>query len=364
VRTRPSGATERLAVALERAALDALRRTYHELNATFFGDQLRPPALCLARTSQRLGRWDREQRMLEISWQLLAQYSWGVVVEVVKHEMAHQWVDEVLGCVGEPAHGPTFRRVCQERAIDARARGIPTPHADGDVGLRIVQRVAKLLALAESPNIHEAQSAALAAQRLMLKYNIDSVAHPSSRNYGFLHLGKPKGRTTESERILAAIIGEHFFVEVIWVPVWRPLEGKRGTVLEVCGTPENLELAQYAHSFLLRTAERLWQQYKREHGIRRDTNRRSFLAGVMAGFRDKLAAQQQSHQQQGLVWLGDAGLKSYLRKRHPHVRHARYTGRHRADVYGHGREAGAKIVLYRGVRQNPSSGRRLLPGPR
>jgi hypothetical protein len=364
VRTRPSRAAERLVVDLERASLDALRRTYQELNVTFFSDRLRPPALRLARTSRRLGRWDREQRTLEISWQLLTERSWGVVVEVLKHEMAHQWVDEVLECTTEPAHGPTFRRVCQQRAIDARARGVPAPHADGDAGVRIVQRVAKLLALAESPNIHEAQAAALAAQRLMLKYNIDSVAHCSSRDYGFRHLGKPKGRTTESERLLAAIIGEHFFVEVIWVPVWRPLEGKRGVVLEVCGTPENLELAEYAHSFLTRTAEGLWRQYKRQHGIRRDANRRSFLAGVMAGFRDKLVAQQQSHQQQGLVWLGDAGLKSYLHKRHPHVRHARYTGRHRADVYRHGREAGAKIVLYRGIRHRPSSGPRLLPGRR
>ena len=36
--------------------------------------------------------------------------------------------------------------------------------------------------------------------------------------------------------LLGAILGKHFFVEVIWVPVYRPLEQKRGSVLEVCGT--------------------------------------------------------------------------------------------------------------------------------
>ena len=53
--------------------------------------------------------------------------------------------------------------------------------------------------------------------------------------------------------ILAGILSDHFFVEVIWVPVWRPLDGKRGSVLEVCGSPANLELAEYVHAFVNHT---------------------------------------------------------------------------------------------------------------
>jgi hypothetical protein len=198
----------------------------------------------------------------------------------------------------------------------------------------------------------------------MLKYNIDAVADAQPRHYGFRHLGKPSGRTSEGERILAGIIDEHFFVDAIWVPVWRPLEGKRGTVLEVCGTPENLEFAAYAHGFLTHTGARLWREYKREHGIRRDADRRSFIAGVMTGFREKLEAQKRAHQQQGLVWIGDGNLEGFFRRRHPYIRHTRHVGQHRTEVYGHGREAGQRIVMHRPIQHVPSQERRLLPGRR
>jgi hypothetical protein len=359
----PALPTGRLTFALERATLDALRRQYDELNVTFFAARLRRPSLLLSRSSRQLGEWNREHRTIEISWKLLTEQSWGVVVEVLKHEMAHQWVHEVLGEISQVAHGPAFRQVCRERGIDFRARGIPRARSAGANQGRIVERVAKLLALAESANEHEARSATLAAQRIMLKYNIEELQRSLPQAYGFRHLGRPKARTTEAERVLGALIGEFFFVEAIWVPVWRPLEGKRGTVLEVCGTTENLDLAEYAHSFLTRTAEQLWRQYKRQHGIRRDTNRRSYLAGVMTGFRDQLAQQKKSQRQQGLVWVGDAKLNGYFRSRHPYIRHTRHTGRHRADVYGHGRDAGSKIVIHRGIRRGPDSGPHLLPKP-
>src|SRR4029077_4252276 len=120
----------------------------------------------------------------------------------------------------------------------------------------VIERVARLLALAESPNQHEAEAAMAAAQRLMLKYNVELQQHAcGARRYGFKHLGEPSGRVGESERILASILAKHFFVEVIWVPVYRPTEGKRGSVLEICGAPENLEMAEYAHAFLRHTAE-------------------------------------------------------------------------------------------------------------
>jgi hypothetical protein len=360
VPTRRVTKDARLTIDLQRATLHALRRSYAELNATFFKSQLRVPTLTLTGSTQTLGRWRKQDRTLEISWELLAQQSWGAMVEVLKHEMAHQYVDEVLQRHQESAHGSAFRAVCQERGIDARASGTPVDHALPDETGRVLERVTKLLALAQSPNEHEAQSAALAAARLMLKYNLENVATRDHRCYGFRHLGRCTGRTSESERILAAILGEHFFVEAIWVPVWRPLEGKRGTVLEVCGTPENLELAEYAHSFLTHTAERLWREYKRAHGIRRNADRRSFQAGVMSGFREKLARQKRAHERQGLVWVGDGDLERFFRQRHPYVRHTRHMSRHRAEVYGHGKDAGRAIVLHRGIQHGPRGAPPLL----
>ena len=134
------------------------------------------------------------------------------------------------------------------------------PKARGEVHdarSRVFERVARLLALAESPSVHEAEAAMAAAQRLMLKRNVEQKAAGAPQDYAFRHLGEPSTtRAFEWDRLLASILAKHFFVEVIWVPVYRAREGKRGSVLEICGTPDNLEMAEFAYAFLRHTAER------------------------------------------------------------------------------------------------------------
>src|SRR5688500_11825563 len=100
---------------LERAALRAIHKTYHHLNGSLFRFQLRPPAFELTHSRERLGRWLPGCRTLELSRVLLLEHGWGVLEEVLKHEMAHQYVHEILRVPDESAHGPVFRRICQER---------------------------------------------------------------------------------------------------------------------------------------------------------------------------------------------------------------------------------------------------------
>ena len=224
----------------------------------------------------------------------------------------------------------------------------------------MIDRIARLLALAESPNVHEAEAAASAAQRLMLKYNLDA-GKSDARSYGFLHVGTPSGRVGEAARILAMILGKYYFVEVIWVPVYRVLEGKRATVLELCGSEANLAMADYVHAFLTNTAEQLWGEHKKRSAIRSDRDRRVFLAGVMTGFADKLATQMVKHRDEGLVWVRDGDLDGYFRKRHPRVRHVRYSGHRKNEAYAHGKAAGRRIVLRKGVSAPSESRGHLLP---
>ena len=147
-------------------ALRAVRRVYDDANAALFAGKLRPPALQLSDSVGRLGCYVHKSRTLELARPLLVEHGWNVLVEVLHHEMAHQFVHEVLGVHDESAHGPAFRRVCQERGIDARAAGLPDPADPAET--HVLERIAKLLALAESANEHEASAAMSAAQRLML----------------------------------------------------------------------------------------------------------------------------------------------------------------------------------------------------
>jgi hypothetical protein len=345
-----------LSTALETALLRQLNASWHTLNESYFKGQLRAPTLALRDGADKLGQWIARPRAIELQRRFVVDGNWSAVVEVLKHEMAHQFVSEVLGDPDPTPHGPVFRAVCERHGIDAAASGVPdggaTPESE-----RILGRVSKLLALAESPNVHEAELAMAEAQRLMLKHNIEATARSA---YSYRHLGAPVGRIAEADRVLANLLNDHFFVECIWVPVWRPREGKRGSVLEICGTAVNLAIAEHTHAFLQHTATRLWAEYQRRHGVG-NRDRRTYQAGVMTGFAEKLDGQRKRHQRQGLVWVGDGELTKYWRRRHPYVRFTRAAGPLPNEAHAHGRAAGRNIVLTRAVHERVERGR-LLPG--
>jgi hypothetical protein len=355
---RAPGADLELTERLEGALVRELRAAWHHLNDAYFRGGLAPPSLELVEARATLGRWVPKSRALEISRSLVVEQPWAVTLEVLKHEMAHQYVHEVLGETSETPHGRAFRDACARLGIDGRASGLPAAAPASEE--KMVERIARLLALAESPNRHEAESAMAAAQRLMLRHNIETDRAHAVRDYRFAHLGRPSGRVSEHERLVAMILTKHFFVEVIWIPVYRALEGRRGSVLEICGTRANTAIAEYVHGFLLETGHRLWLEHKRREGISSNRERRSFLAGVMTGFADKLDRQAAKSHSEGLVWVRDGDLAAYFRRRHPYVRSVRYAGQRRTQAWARGREAGRSIVLHKPVSSAATSRGKLL----
>lgn len=345
-------------------AARALLKEWQNANFSYFKSALRPPSIEVIDSKTVHGRWTHEHRTIEISKNLIMNHSWRLVVEVLKHEMAHQYTHEVLKAFEESAHGAGFRGVCDRIGVDASAKGVPSLKKDEPESeeSKIIQRIARLMALAESPNVHEAQAAMNAAQKLMLKYNLEHVAagEKNKRNYGFQHLGKPTARVQESDRYLADILIRYFFVEAIWVQVYRAREQKSATVLEICGSQANLEMASYVHSFLTDTSERLWKEHKRKMHISGDKDRRSFLTGVMLGFREKLKVEEKVNQQQGLVWVKDAHLDDYFSRRFPKIRKLTFRGTPCSEALGHGREAGKSIDLHRPLDSQGNRKPRLL----
>jgi len=188
------------------------------------------------------------------------------------------------------------------------------------------------------------------------------VTNAAARDYIFAHLGRPTGRIDESQRVLAAILSDFFFVEVLWVSVWRPLEAKRGTVLEVCGTRANVELAEYVHGFLVQSSAHLWRAHQKLHGVKANADRRRFIAGVMSGFYKKLTDQREPARQEGLVWLGDAQLQAYFKHRYPRTRQVSYASSSGSSAHAEGRRAGESLVLHRGVSESSSGRVHLLKG--
>ncbi|MBK8012608.1 MAG: DUF2786 domain-containing protein [Deltaproteobacteria bacterium] len=338
---------------IERAALHEIADAWRDINWRHFRSAMEEPSFGLVDATSFHGRWSHRYRHIEIARDLVHNHPWVSVEEVLKHEMAHQFADEILRASDETDHGPAFQAACHRLGIPATASG-PLTSAPSSVEEEDAaqSKISRLLSLATSPNQHEAEAAMLAARRLMLKYNIDNA--PKPRTYTFRQLGRPHQRVSEGMRVLARILSEHFFVEVLWVPTYVVQTQKRASRLEIVGTTSNLAIAEYVHDYLVHTTDELWRQRRRDGQAKGD--RRAFIAGAMYGFLEKLAAEKQDIQQdRALVWVKDAELDAFFRRRHPRLTQVRSAGHRRTATFHEGRAAGRKIVLKKGVEatQNP-----------
>lgn len=341
---------------LEAALLRELRANYDWENHARFRNRLRPPMFALSEAAGRWGRWISATRTLELARHLVLERPWPEVLGVLLHEMAHQYVDEVLRAGDEAAHGEVFRKVCEERGIDSRAAGPPVPQEASSAEVdRVLERIRKLLALASSENQHEAELAMRKAHELMLRHNIEAAAAHASADYEIAHLGDPTKRGNRVDDAVMFVLLEYFFVKVIRIPVYLPRLGKHGKVFEISGTRANVEMAKHVYAFLLATAERLWNENRADHRVRNGRDRLTYQAGVIRGFQDKLGAERAELRGTGLIWRGDSKLDDFYHARHPRIssvkRTVRLTGAHDA-----GREAGRTIVLHRPIEHGGSSG--------
>ena len=344
----------------EQVLLRALQWEWSGINRQLLGAALKSPAIGLSDGLRRLGRWQLRTRTIELARSLVLGRPWGEVREVLAHEMAHQYAHEVLGAVDETAHGLAFSRTCERMGILSRARGVPQELAEAPDEPRVLRRIRKLLALAQSPNEHEARLAAARAQRLMLEHNLAEADTGRALPYRCQQLGSIKRRFQAHEKMLAGLLGEHYFVRSIWMNGFDVERGMPGRYLEISGTPENLEMAAWVYGFLRQTGEGLWREHKRQQGISGDAERRRYLAGVVYGFGEQLRSQAERNQQEGLIWLGDEGLQDYYETLHPRVRRGRGPRIRATDAWLEGKAAGREIVLHKPVTAAPGrSGRRI-----
>ena len=59
------------------------------------------------------GQWDDKHRTIGISKTLIENQAWSVVLENLKHEMAHQYVSEYFQGEDSSPHGDNFKYACK-----------------------------------------------------------------------------------------------------------------------------------------------------------------------------------------------------------------------------------------------------------
>ncbi|MEC8934449.1 MAG: DUF2786 domain-containing protein, partial [Planctomycetota bacterium] len=331
---------------------------------------LKRPVFRIGDSKKKLGSWDGNRRTLMISRDHILDHEWEAVLETLRHEMAHQYVQEHLGLGAAAPHGKEFQDACGLLRCDPAAKAgtasmgkLEDSAADKD---RRLGRIKELLALAGSPNEHEAATAMRLAQKYLLKYNLEFEDLAGKRDYGFRYLGDCASRVQEYQYVLSNILQEYFFVLAIWTYSYDPSRDKPGKRLQICGTKQNLEIASYVYAYVTGASEPLWTAHKASTATKKKLRgtRLQYLAGLLQGLKQKLERQKDTlEQEQGLVWVGDTRLTEYYRHLNPRIRSVSGSGVARSRSYADGVRDGRKLNIRRGVGGKTRDRGGLIEGP-
>ena len=331
--------------------------------------RMRPPFFCLRNMTRRLGYWSSEKNEIALSRSFVLNAPWDDIREVLVHEMAHQYAEQVLEAGHEPPHGPKFQTACRLLRANPKASGRYRPLYETirentvNENDRILIRVKKLMSLAESDNRHEAEAAMAKAHLLIRKYNIDLLQETSRRNFISAFVGTPALRRHREEYYLANLLQTFYFIQGIWVSAYVLRKGKMGRVFEISGTVSNVKLADYVYHFVINFIDSQWRRY---NGLKRLNRYRKtdFAVGIIEGFSNKLSCSRDDGgtfpAANALVSVEDPLLKQYMAHKYPYTRHFQRTGSIQDDkVLKDGYSIGEKLVVSKGITHRGNGGRRI-----
>jgi len=371
--------------------LEYRRRWLYQLQSEFklicdwFKVRLAVPAFRLIDSRRTFGVWDLETRTISISSVLINEYSWDTVINVLKHEMAHQYVHESLGRGTEQPHGPAFAESCEMLGVlypFSTATG-DTPRIftaayqhdpDAEYNNKI-NKVRKMLSLAGSTNKHEAAAAMSKANSFIRKYNLERLEKVESSQYNYEIKNTGKKRLNIIARRVAGLLMDYFYVDIVYSELFDAEKAEFHKTIELLGTVENVSFAGHVYDFLVQRVEFLWKNYQ-EKSRSPGKLRKTYILGLLQGFREKLEREEKKQAAafrmtadgcryktiSALVVAKDPGLSGFVAKRFPRLRKVRYgaPGIYCPAAYSAGKTEGKKITVHKVFRREDGNLGRLL----
>jgi hypothetical protein len=319
-----------------------------------------PPLFAIQTMQQRLGCWSPTKREITLSRELVTEHRWDDVRDVLLHEMAHQVAQEGLNAGEEADHGNSFQQACRFLQANPRASGsYPTlrqrlhqgePLDEKD---RMVIKIHKLMALAESSNPNEAHAAMRKAYQLIARHNVDLIRRGHHQPYTSIFLGRPGLRHFREAYHLAHLLQHFYFVQGVWVQAWVLEKERMGRVLEISGSPQNVQIAEYVHDNVCRYIDHAWEDYQKGRRLNR-YRKTDFAVGVIEGFRTTLqqaSAATLQDKSTGLpMRVNDRALARYLARRYSRLRSFSKSGPgHDGQILADGTECGRKLIIAKGI---------------
>jgi hypothetical protein len=343
------------------------------------------PAFRIIDSKTLLGSWSPVTRTISMSSFLIHEYSWDAVINVLKHEMAHQYVHEILGREAEKPHGPAFSEACEKFGIlypfntatgDTPKVFTDTMQQDSDPEYNNrISKVRKMLSLAGSANKHEAAAAMSKANSFICKYNLERLdrVEPSQYSYEIKNTGKK--RLNIIVRRVASLLMDYFYVDIVYSELFDAGKAEYYKTIELLGSMENVSFASHVYDFLMQRVDFLWENYKRDSKTPGKL-RKTYILGLLQGFCEKLEKEEKKQSISpkvfadscnyktisALVIAKDPGLSKFVASRFPRLRKVQYDvpGIYCTNTYAAGKTEGKNITIHKTVKREDGNLGRLL----
>jgi predicted SprT family Zn-dependent metalloprotease len=314
-----------------------------------------------------LGSWCPARRSISISYDLIFNNNWDIVVEVLKHEMAHQYAWEVLHYYG--SHGSEFLQACDVLGVDLWASKASISLDDyqkhkkntSENGCdKTLRRVKKLLALTSSCNKNEAR---IALQKVKeISYDERFLLEEKFSTVIINHNLK---KIKSEQMYIADILVRFFNVKIIYSSLYNPKSFAEEKTLEIIAEATKLKIAEYVYWYLLNNVNLLWKDYKAATKIKGLRLKNEFISGVLTGFAKQLKEKTENKlpQEKSLaISLSNKRLDNFIKRKYPRMHTVSYNKSSNSnEVYQAGHSKGMKLSIHDGVKAKNSYTKRIGP---
>ena len=221
----------------------------------------------------------------------------------------------------------------------------------------IIEKIKKLLSLANSPNENEAKLAASKANEMLVKHNISmQTVQESNFEYIIQSVEEERARIDHYEVLILMLLRKHYFVE-IGIKSGKRIEGMKyfSKSLQIFGRPENVEVAGYVYSYLRQTFPVLWREFKKNTGANVSA-KKSYYIGLSEGISEVLEKTRlHVEQETGLMVINDKKLEA-ANKARCNGNHTVSSGNVNQSAKAHGYEHGKNVRIAKPITSQSTNG--------
>ncbi len=377
------GSSESTSAPASKEQLVAWVSSLHRELAVVYAEQRfrgKRPSIRLDDAARHWGSFDSLDFEISISLTLIQECPWWVVVEILKHEIAHLLVHTAFPNEARP-HGRRFQEVCESLNVAEWARGATVGKTLAELRTlfdwrtsrgdereeKYRARLQKLLALADSTNENEALVAMCRARELQDSHRLEDLDTGRPARFVNLEVNSGKQRHAPYEGRITSILINHYHVEVVYITRFNAESLRNEATIDIMGNREDVLLAEYVHGFLHQSAESLWKAHRKRSGAKGLRARNSFIRGLLVGFHKKLDDQNIPHalksptssEQLALVRADERGREQFKRKRYPRLVARSSSARVDRSAFTHGKSQGGRLSIRRPITKS-SGGPKLL----